>query len=249
MDGWYGYHIDLGWETRRKRIAGHDWAIIKLALPGMIHGFDVDTAFFTGNNTPKVSIQAACLDSPTNLVRRPDMMGKCATPEEIQSAQALGSESWDTILEPSKLGPGYPETRHNLFSSAIKDKRYTHLRVNMFPDGGIARLRVYGRVAVDWSKMPKYINLLDDTLGACAVSCSNAHYGLPKNLLQKGRGVNMADGWETARNPNRPDVFRVGEDGQLVIPGSDYCILKLAHRGIASKVEDDTAHFKGNFLD
>lgn len=59
----------------------------------------------------------------------------------------------------------------------------------------------------------------------------------------------MADGWETARNLNRPDVFGVGEDGQLFIPGSDYCILKLAHRGIASKVEDDTAHFKGNFLD
>jgi len=234
-----------GWETRRKRTQGHDWAIYSLGVSGQIIGFDIDTAFFTGNNTPKVSIQAACIHSLSLVPRRENMMGTCASPEEMKAAEAIKSELWTTILPPTLLGPGYPETRHNLFFSTDQASRFTHYRVNMFPDGGIARLRVYGNVHVDWIELEPVVNVASESLGARAIAHSNAHYGLPKNLLQyPGRGINMADGWETARNPQRPDVFLVGDDGNLIIPGRDWCVIKLACPTKVSKIVFDTAHFK-----
>ena len=66
MDGWYSKFIQ-GWETRRKRTLGHDWCIIELGLSGQIVGIDANTAFFTGNNVPAISIQAASLESPLLL--------------------------------------------------------------------------------------------------------------------------------------------------------------------------------------
>lgn len=153
-------------ETRRKRTAGHDYAIVKLGLAATIEGFDVDTAFFTGNNTPKCSIQGACLaigtltHTPLNLttdddkhIKRRSEVGSEATPSEIENIKTLHSESWETLLPVSALQHGYDETRHNFFNIKNTGKRFTHLRLNMFPDGGIARFRVYGNVEKNWDSV------------------------------------------------------------------------------------------------
>ncbi|KAJ3214669.1 hypothetical protein HDU67_001375 [Dinochytrium kinnereticum] len=260
---------EFGWESRRKRSEGHDWCILKLGLSGMIKGIDADTAFFTGNQTPRISIQAACLEKDLPLVRR-SQIGTAATPEELKSAEAVGSESWEEILQISPLRPGYPDQRHNYFP--IKsDKRWTHLRVNYFPDGGVARLRVYGDVSKSWKdvKLTDKVDLIALENGGKPVAFSNAHYGNPFKMISPGKAEGMYDGWETgidfdpfvvsvfkhdgynlsllARNPNRPTKFQKGPDGHLIMPGTEWASFKLGTRGVIEEIIIDTSHFKGNF--
>lgn len=136
-----------GWETRRKRIPGHDWCIIELGLPGVISSVHIDTAYFTGNNAPQCSIQGTCVDMPLpklTLDVPPGEMGTCASPQDLAlEHNTWHSAQWETLLPRSPLASGYPDTRYHVFDLAAKSSsRYTHLRLNVFPDGGIARLRV-----------------------------------------------------------------------------------------------------------
>ncbi|KDO31140.1 allantoicase [Saprolegnia parasitica CBS 223.65] len=244
----YGKWMD-GWETRRKRIAGHDWCVLELGLRGKIVGIEVDTAFFTGNNAPRVSIQAACLEPGVGAdLVRPREMGTCASATEEAAIGALGTDAWRELVPRTELQPGYEASRYHYFN-VNSDDVWTHLRVNMFPDGGIARLKVYGVVAVDWDKIAPTasVDLVAAANGGTVVGFSDAHYGHPRNLLQPGRGVNMGDGWETARKKTRPAILTVDARGLLTVPGDDWVVLKLGHVGIVERIEVDTAHFKGNF--
>ena len=248
----YGKWMD-GWETRRKRIPGHDWCIIKLGLPGVIKGIEVDTAFFTGNNAPRFSIQAACFDPETplnamQLETAVGTMGTCATDNDFKTVEAFKTQEWTEVVPFHELGHGYPETRHNFFTVDLPN-RWTHIRLNIFPDGGVARLRIYGHVAIDWSAVSSssVIDLAAATNGGRAIGCSDSHYGEPRNLIGPGRGINMGDGWETARKAGRPAVLKLGSDGLLQVPGSDWAVLKLGCPGRISKVNIDTLHFKGNY--
>jgi allantoicase len=120
----------------------------------------------------------------------------------------------------------------------------------MFPDGGIARLRVYGNVVKDWSRVPatELVDLVAATNGGQVIQFNDAHYGHPKNLMAPGRSKIMADGWETARKKTRPAVLVADEKtGLLAVPGKDWAVLKLGHLGVIHEVEVDTNHFKGNF--
>jgi allantoicase len=119
----------------------------------------------------------------------------------------------------------------------------------MYPDGGIARLRVYGDVVNDWSRSPPdaIIDLAAVENGGVAVGCSNQHFGEPRNLIGPGRGINMGDGWETARKLTRPAVLELGASGFVEAPGSDWAVLKLGAVGTVLRIEVDTCHFKGNF--
>merc|ERR1719347_2580485 len=83
-----------GWETRRKRIPGHDWCIVKLGLSGTVHGVELDTSFFTGNFTPRASVQGACLSSGPALLPRKEGRGKAASEEEMKAALELKSHQW-----------------------------------------------------------------------------------------------------------------------------------------------------------
>ncbi|KAJ3021447.1 UNVERIFIED_CONTAM: hypothetical protein HDU68_009622 [Siphonaria sp. JEL0065] len=246
----FGKWMD-GWETRRKRIEGHDWCLLKLGLSGTIQGIHVDTAFFTGNQTPRLSIQAACFGHDPPLLPRKSELGTCATPDELLTANNLGSDKWDVILPMIPLQPGYPSSRHHYFQILQPSKRYTHLRINYFPDGGVARLRVHGTVQKDWSQVSsdELIDLVALENGATPISCTNKHYGTPFNLLKKQGSVGMYDGWETARNPNRPPVFVKGNDGHLVMPGSEQVVVRVGapNGGIVDKIIVDTAFFKGNY--
>ncbi len=200
-----------GWESRRKRIPGHDWCIIKMATSGKIYGVDIDTNHFLGNHPPYASIEACT-----------------GYAEDFNADQA----DWKEILPKSSLQPG----SQNLYE--IKDHDiYTHLRLNIYPDGGVARLKVYGDVYRDWSKVTasEIVDLAAAENGGKAILCNDMFFSHMDNLLMPGRGVNMGDGWETKRNRT---------------PGNrDWVIVRLAHKGVIQKVLIDTCHFKGNYPD
>eukprot|EP00397_Hematodinium_sp_SG-2012_P046770 GEMP01052965.1.p1 GENE.GEMP01052965.1~~GEMP01052965.1.p1 ORF type:complete len:381 (+),score=70.91 GEMP01052965.1:74-1216(+) len=233
-----------GWESRRKRSKGHDWCVIELGKPGQIRGVLLDTAFFTGNNVPTASIQGACIAHPLTL-EGPQGPGTKATQEQIDAAEdKLAKENWLDILPQSALGPGYPETRMNYFEVKCEDT-VTHLRLNYFPDGGVARFRAFGEIS----------NVIDEgdfafcANGGIALAASNEHYGTPANLFLPGRAPNMGNGWETARHPNRPPIIRVDPDTKMLDfgLGRDWFVLRLGRRCSVNKVLVDTLHFKGNY--
>ncbi len=194
-----------GWESRRKRTPGNDHCVIRLGVPGIVHGLNIDTSFFTGNFPPQVSIDACVSDADV-----PD-------------------DGWFEVLPVTDLAG---DAHH--FLDIDCDSIVTHLRVNIFPDGGIARLRVYGEVRPDFSEIHGVVDLLALEHGGRALACSDEHYGSMHNLNVAGRGVNMGDGWETARRRG---------------PGNDWVVLALGHPGVVEAVEVDTAHFKGNYPD
>ncbi|MBD1557154.1 allantoicase [Vibrio sp. S9_S30] len=198
-----------GWESRRKRQEGHDYCIVRLAMAGEISAVDIDTRFFTGNYPPSASIEA------------------CYCPQGDPDEQT----HWAEIL----TSVGLQGNKQHLFSIKA-GSNFTHVRLNIYPDGGIARLRVYGLPAVDWNQIDvlQSIDLASVAYGARALSCSDEHYGNKSNLLGPGRGENMGDGWETARRRT---------------PGNDWVIIALGHAGNVEKIVVDTAHFKGNYPD
>lgn len=204
-----GKYMD-GWESRRKRVPGHDFAIVKLAMPGRIFGFDIDTSYFTGNYPPHCSIEAAF----------------------VEDGDPTDATVWTEILDKSALGP----SAHHFFDNPGKEKIWTHLRLHIYPDGGIARLRVYGSAHFDWAKVgpAEEIDLAYIFHGAKALAWSDAHYGHPDKMLGPGRGLNMGDGWETKRRRG---------------PGHDWAIIRLGHPGTIKRVVVDTHFFKGNFPD
>lgn len=207
IDGKYddnGKWMD-GWESRRKREQGFDHCIVKLC-PGQIHGVNIDTSHFTGNYAPAASIEAC---------------HSATAPNE--------NTQWQEILPSVSLSGN----SHNFFEVESNDV-WTHLRLNIYPDGGVARLRVYGDVYRDWQQHDanEVIDLAAMINGGRAITCSDMHYGHINNLLAPGRGINMGDGWETRRRRE---------------PGYDWVIVKLARPGFIEEIEIDTNHFKGNF--
>ncbi len=199
-----------GWETRRKRTEGYDWCLLKLGVKGVIRGFDVDTSHFTGNYPPAVMIEG--------------------TVSNTDDVEALKAAEWTEVLPSTSLGPD----SHHILES-VSDAAWTHLRVNIYPDGGIARLRVYGQPVGGDLSGDALVDLVAMENGGRAVSWNNAAFGSSiNNLLLPGRGINMGDGWETRRRRE---------------PGNDWCVLQLAAPGVIEKIEVDTAHYKGNYPD
>ncbi|MBN3310305.1 ALLC Allantoicase, partial [Amia calva] len=231
---------------------GHDWCIVQLGVPGIVQGFDIDTSYFTGNYAPSVSIQAASLNQDEIPAFKPqgDRTGTAASEEEFKAAAKLHSECWEELVPVSQLKPGYVDTCHNYFSVNTQ-QRFTHIRLNMYPDGGIARLKVYGIGQRDWSVVSynDHVDLVALTNGGVCVGYSDAHFGHPRNMIGLGRAINMGDGWETARRLDRPAILKVDHKGILQVPGSEWAVFKLGHPGVIRHIEIDTNHFKGNFPD
>ena len=197
-----------GWESKRRRDGGNDWAIIKLGSPGVISQVEVDTSFFTGNFPPFFSIEGTySQETPTN------------------------ENEWVSLITKSSL-IGDQKNNFNIETNVI----INYVRLQIFPDGGVARLRLFGEVKYDWSKFNnnELIELSSLNLGGSIIAYNNAHYGDVSALLSEGRGKTMGDGWETRRRRE---------------PGNDWIIIKLAKKSIVKNIEIDTAHFKGNFPD
>jgi allantoicase len=207
IDGKYDDHgkwMD-GWESRRKRTPGHDYCIVHLGVAGIVRGVDIDTSFFTGNYPPQASIDA------------------CVSDADVPTCE------WLEILPRTDL----QGDRHH-FLPVDSDAVWTHLRLNIYPDGGVARLRIFGEVKPALETGDTSIDLLALENGGRAIACSDEHFGSMHNLNVAGRGVNMGDGWETARRRG---------------PGNDWALLVLGHPGMIERIEVDTAHFKGNYPD
>jgi allantoicase len=199
-----------GWETRRRRGGGHDSCVVRLGLRGVVRGVDLDTSYFDGNQPVAASIEA--------------WDGGGSPPE---------TAAWWPLVPESPLGPSQ---HHRIAVADDAHRPCTHLRLHIFPDGGVARLRAYGEVVCDWSRRdPAALwDLAAAESGGQAVIASDQHFGSMHNLLLPGRGKDMGDGWETRRRRG---------------PGHDWVVLRLGHRGAIERVELDTAHFKGNYPD
>lgn len=198
-----------GWETRRQRDwSQHDFCIVKLGTRGRIVLIDVDTRHFTGNFPPRCSIEAALCNG------KPD-----------------GNTVWTEIAPVTDLSGN----SHNLIQVA-NDGQFDHVRLNIFPDGGVARLRVYGYPAMNWDATDRDAvhELSSASAGGRVIGYSDAHYGDPWVILAPNRGINMGDGWETRRRR---------------VPGNDWIVIALAAAGTVERFAVDTAHFKGNFPD
>ncbi len=197
-----------GWETRRRRTPGFDWCVIKLGMRGVIRGLDVDTNHFIGNYPESCSMEAC------DVV----ILKKTTQWSEILPRAALKGGSQNLLPVPS-IRP------------------WTHVKLNIFPDGGVARLRVHGDVVPDWAKLMKpgkAVDLAAVEHGGLALQQSDMFFGRAGNMLMPGRAKNMGDGWETKRRRG---------------PGHDWCVIKLGCAGTLEKIEVDTNHFKGNYPD
>jgi allantoicase len=210
-----------GWESRRKRGPGHDYCLVRLGIPGEVRAVDIDTSHFIGNHPAFASVEAALIEAELPL-------------------DELEKQPFRELLAQSPLLPG----AQNLF---VTDSLgvVSHLRLNIFPDGGVARLRAYGKVAPVWRRpllddatrphvAPGLLDLAALENGARALACSDAHFGGMNNLLLPGRAANMGSGWETRRRRG---------------PGHDWIVIQLGARGTPRVLEVDTNHFKGNFPD
>ncbi|KAF3927924.1 Allantoicase [Dactylellina cionopaga] len=202
-----------GWETRRHNPEPEDWVIVKLGVAaGRIFGFEVDTAFFNGNHAPEVTVQA--LYNPPG-----------------SPAPTKDDPRWEIALPLQECGPSQ---RHVYQLQVPTAHAYSHVKLNMIPDGGIARFRVFGQVV---PVFPEDLSTVLDTAhvsnGGLVVACSDQHFGRKDNLLQPGRGRDMGDGWETKRSRVKGHV--------------DWVLVKLGAPTKISSITIDTAYFRGNF--
>lgn len=196
-----------GWETRRRREPGHDWAIVRLGAAGVVHGVVVDTAFFTGNYPPEVSVEATSVEG-------------YPSPEELQAA------TWVSLVD--KTAARADTANEYIVSNR---GRWSHVRLCIYPDGGVARFRIHGVVMPDPRFLRGTIDLAALENGGRLVETSDAFYSSPRNLILPGRARIMGEGWENAR--------RRGS-------GNDYAVFALGAKGRLRDVEVDTSYFVGN---
>ena len=196
-----------GWETRRRREPGHDWCVIALGIPGAIGSVTVDTSYFTGNYPEAFSLDACGLGLEEDL----------------------GKASWVEIIPRTELAGDTTAT------FPVDDPhRVSLVRLNIYPDGGVARLRVEGRPipAQDVVCPDKdNVDLVSALVGGEAVEASDVHYSLPSNMLRPTEPAGMWDGWETKRRRG---------------PGNDWASFRLGLPGLVESVVVDTRFFKGN---
>lgn len=193
-----------GWETRRRRDPGHDWCVVRFGTPGEPRGVVIDTTHFRGNHPARASLEACALNT-----------------------DSLENAKWTPLLNEVDLEPDTP----NPFELNAT-WRCTHVRLNIYPDGGVARLRVHGLAQPDWRHVSGKIDLVAAHHGGRVIDFSDAFFSEPGNLLLPGKSIGMFDGWETRRRRG---------------PGHDWVVIRLGRRGVISTVQVDTHHFKGNY--
>ena len=197
-----------GWETRRRREAGEDFVIVRLAAPAIVRGVNIDTSFFRGNYPPTAAVHGLA------LFDHPDV-------------DDLLHGDWTPLIEHTDLDGDSP----NVVAVEEPDRLVTHVKLIIRPDGGVARLRVYGDVVADPRILGARVDLAATLHGGRIVDCSNMFYSSPANVLAPGRAAVMSDGWETARR--RDD-------------GNDWLTVRLAAAGVLHHAIVDTLRFVGN---
>jgi allantoicase len=204
-----------GWESRRRRDGGHDWVIVKLGAPGVVRGVDVDCNHFLGNAPKSFRLEGTRVDG-------------------YRSAASLldADVKWTELIADSPTQPG----AQNLYPVS-NDGTYTHVRLHIYPDGGVARLRVYGEVRPNWQRIldeQRVIDLAAVEHGGVSIAAADEFFSDKRNLIMPGPSTHMGDGWESRRRRG---------------PGHDWVIVRLGRAGVLRRVTIDTSHFKGNFPD
>ena len=194
-----------GWESRRRRGCGFDWCVVRLAVPGTVFRFELDTRHFTGNYPPGAALDGAVGAEPP----------------------ASDSDRWQPLTPQVSLGGDAQHT----FDCLDQATAFRWIRLRIYPDGGLARLRVIGCPEPQFADGTR-LELSALLNGGRVVAVSDSHYGDPEVVLMAGRGVNMGDGWETARRR---------------VPGNEWMIIGLGVPGVLDEIEIDTGHFKGNY--
>jgi len=204
-----------GWETRRHNTAPFDYVVIRLGVAsGTVEGIEVDTAFFSGNHAPAISMEGVFSSDDDEVISWKGEKGK-----------------WEPILGVQECGPSQ---RFGWKLAVPTTKAFTHVRLNMYPDGGIARFRLFGHaVPVFPEDKDAVLDLAAAQNGGVAIACSDEHFGVISNLILPGRGKDMGDGWETSRSREKGHV--------------DWAVIRLGASGTVQKVVVDTAFFRGNF--
>jgi allantoicase len=205
-----------GWETRRQRGPGGalpdrsvcDWVIARLGSPGLIRSVVVDTAFFTGNYPQACSADACSVTGYPSLGE-------------------LDAGPWQEIVPRGELTG---DAAHSF--PVGSGRRFTHVRLNIFPDGGVARLRVHGEVVPDPALLEGItVDLAALENGADIAACSDQFYSSPRNVISPGLSRVMGEGWETRRRRK---------------PGYEWLVVRLAGRGVIDLAEIDTSRYRGN---
>ena len=194
-----------GWESRRKRTKGHDWCILRLGKPGIIKEMNIDTNHFVGNFPSYASVDA------------------CTLPKYSGLDEIIESNRWEEILTKVKLNGD----SQNIFQISC-NQSFTHIRLNIYPDGGVARFRVHGipdNIVANDGGMKDFA--LSEN-GGVMISCSDMHFSHMENLIKSTTGIDMSDGWETKRRRD---------------PGNDWVILKLGSPCTIDRIIVDTLHF------
>jgi allantoicase len=200
-----------GWETRRRREPGHDWCVVRLGVPGVVHGVVVDTAHFKGNQPEACSVE-----------------GLAAEDDAVPAGPGAG-DRWVELVPRTELRP---DAEHRL--PAAERVRVTHVRLNVYPDGGVARLRVHGEPLPDLRALAgpqARLDLAAAASGGEAIDCSDMFFSSRHNLVMPGDAAVMGEGWETSRRRG---------------PGHDWVVVRLATEAVVERVEVATTHFKGN---
>jgi allantoicase len=204
-----------GWETRRRRDGKNDYCFIKLGQRSIIDGFNVNTKHFTGNFPPGISILGACFSSDIS---------------DNDVVECSEGGVWFDLIPLNDL-----EGDSENFFTSVYQKEVTHLRVTIYPDGGIARLRAYGSICFDEDLYGvKGVNVISANTGSRAIYANDEHFGSLQNILSESVPLNMADGWETRRRRD---------------PGNDWGVIELPRPATISGIIVDTKFFKGNYPD
>lgn len=200
-----------GWETRRHNEEPYDWVIFRMGpTAARLAGCEVDTAFFDGNHAPAISVDALYSDSQDEISEK--------------------DPRWQEVVSKNECGPSQQQF---FLRESLTEETYTHVKLKMYPDGGIARFRLYGRVEPP-VQIKAAIDLASSLNGGVAVGVSDQHFGSADNLLLPGRGKDMSDGWETKRSRQKGHT--------------DWVVVQLGKRSKRiEKIVVDTAHFRGNF--
>ncbi len=211
-----------GWETRRRRGADtphpadgdSDWALVRLGVPGVVRGIVVDTAHFRANHPSEISVEATTASLS-------------AAPEDLLGADGDAVE-WTELVPRTRVG-GHAA---NAFEVGV-ERRFTHLRLRQYPDGGVARLRVHGEVLPDpgWLEELGTFDLVALENGGVAEDASDRFYSPPAHTILPGRARRMDECWETRRRRDQ---------------GNDWVRYRLCEQALIRAVEVDTGCLKGN---